>query len=209
MPRSSSHDAIILRTVNVGEADRFCIILSREAGRITAMARGVRKPKSRMGGLILPFKRLTLQLSESSSGATVSSASDPHPDADVTMQPSDFLRLQQGIELLLQLTEEGEPMPQVFSAADQFIRLPDDDRLLPAFQMRLLSLLGFLPSTKDDARYARLPDSAKAYVEACQKIADLGTLRDIFPQSDALSAFVRSVLVEHLNRPLKSESVVL
>ena len=64
MSRTRSVEAIILRTIDIGDADRFCILFTKEAGRKGARARGVRKTMSRLGGLLLPFRHLRIDLAE-------------------------------------------------------------------------------------------------------------------------------------------------
>src|ERR1044072_4875467 len=50
MPGSFKTEAIVLRSIRYGEADRILHLYSRERGRIGAVAKGVRRPKSRFGG---------------------------------------------------------------------------------------------------------------------------------------------------------------
>ena len=59
MPQSQTYEALILQSHDVGEADRFLILFTRERGRLAARARAVRKPKSKMGGSLLPLKLAT------------------------------------------------------------------------------------------------------------------------------------------------------
>lgn len=55
-------EAVVLRTIRFGEADRILHLYSLEYGRIGAIAKGVRKPRSRFGGRLEPFFRLDLVL---------------------------------------------------------------------------------------------------------------------------------------------------
>ena len=48
-------DGIVLSRVNYGEADRIIKLLTPEAGKLSLMARGVRKPKSKLAGGIELF----------------------------------------------------------------------------------------------------------------------------------------------------------
>ncbi len=79
MRRSFSDDAIVLRTYDVGEGDRFCILLTRKHGKISARAKGVRKVKSRKGGSLLPLHIARVDIDVSSSGNYVSGASSSVP----------------------------------------------------------------------------------------------------------------------------------
>ena len=68
-------EAIVLRSIRYGEADRILHLYSKSRGRIGAIAKGARKPKSRFGGRLEPFFRLDLMLHEGRSDLmTVTSA---------------------------------------------------------------------------------------------------------------------------------------
>lgn len=58
-------EAVVLRTIRYGEADRILHLYTREYGRLGAIAKGVRKPRSRFGGRLEPFFRLSLVLHRS------------------------------------------------------------------------------------------------------------------------------------------------
>jgi DNA repair protein RecO (recombination protein O) len=64
MPGSFKTEAIVLRSIRYGEADRILHLYSRERGRIGAVAKGVRRPKSRFGGRLEPLFRVNLVLHE-------------------------------------------------------------------------------------------------------------------------------------------------
>jgi DNA repair protein RecO (recombination protein O) len=55
-------EGIVLRTYSLGEADRIITILTREHGKVRAVAKGVRREKSRFGARLEPFMRNQLQL---------------------------------------------------------------------------------------------------------------------------------------------------
>ena len=57
-------EAIVLRTHKLGEADRIITLLTREHGRVRAVARGVRRTTSRFGSRLEPFTHVDLQLAE-------------------------------------------------------------------------------------------------------------------------------------------------
>ena len=56
--------AVVLRSIRYGEADRILHLYSAARGRVNAIAKGVRKPRSRFGGRLEPFFRLDLLLHE-------------------------------------------------------------------------------------------------------------------------------------------------
>jgi DNA repair protein RecO (recombination protein O) len=205
MARRVTLEAIVLKTIDVGEADRLCVLFTREDGRKAARAKSVRKTASRLGGTILPFRHIAVELSETDNHTTITGASDKGDLPEVTSNFSVFLQLQQGTELLLSLTENDEPIPGVFDLLFQFIRLSAErgDLLLP-FQLRLLHLLGFLPENDDDARFNALSKEAQAYIRACAKIGDLSFLADMQLVQDELQRFMKIISSEQLERPLKS-----
>ena len=77
MPGSYKTEAIVLRSIRYGEADRILHLYSATRGRIGAIAKGSRRPRSRFGGRLEPFFRLDLVLHEGRGDlATVTSARD-------------------------------------------------------------------------------------------------------------------------------------
>lgn len=61
-PRVYNVEGVILRRRNIGEADSIFTVLSPYAGKFDAVARGVRKPRSRMRGHLEPLTRCRLLL---------------------------------------------------------------------------------------------------------------------------------------------------
>src|SRR5215218_3711909 len=55
-------EGIVLRTQKLGEADRIVTVLPRRTGKVRAVAKGVRRTKSRFGGRLEPFSHVDLQL---------------------------------------------------------------------------------------------------------------------------------------------------
>ncbi len=209
MPRTLAVDAVILRTVDIGDADRFCILFTKERGRMATRARGVRKMNSRLGGTILPFRHVALQLSMSDHGSTVTAAV---PMTNLSTDLSSFhtfMRLERGIELLLNLTQDDEPLPRVFDLLLQFMALaPSDDcDPLSAFSVRLLFLLGLLPSSHQDPRFAALPEDAQIFLEAVTKTASLDTLCRLSHPMGIIDHFASLIVTDQTNRPLKAGDI--
>ena len=57
-------EAVVLRSIRYGEADRILHLYSAARGRVGAIAKGARRPRSRFGGRLEPFFRLDLLLHE-------------------------------------------------------------------------------------------------------------------------------------------------
>src|SRR6266446_4650237 len=60
--RSYTTDAVVLRSIRFGEADRVLHLYTSERGRVGAVAKGVRKTKSRFGGRLEPLSHVELML---------------------------------------------------------------------------------------------------------------------------------------------------
>jgi DNA repair protein RecO (recombination protein O) len=55
-------DGVVLRTMKLGEADRIITLLTRQNGRVRAVAKGVRRTKSRFGARLEPFTHVDLMI---------------------------------------------------------------------------------------------------------------------------------------------------
>ena len=62
MPGSLKTEAIVLRSMRYGEADRILHVFTPDRGRLSAIAKGVRRAKTRFGGRLEPYFRLQLVL---------------------------------------------------------------------------------------------------------------------------------------------------
>ncbi|WP_300768561.1 DNA repair protein RecO [uncultured Bifidobacterium sp.] len=67
-------EAVVLRTVKLGEADRIVTLLTRDHGKVRAVAKGVRRTKSRFGGRLEPFMRSDLLIATGRSLDVISQA---------------------------------------------------------------------------------------------------------------------------------------
>jgi DNA repair protein RecO (recombination protein O) len=64
MPGPVKTEAVVLRSMRYGEADRILHVYTPHRGRISAIAKGVRRTRSRFGGRLEPFFRIRLELHE-------------------------------------------------------------------------------------------------------------------------------------------------
>src|ERR1700744_6236572 len=64
MPGPLKSEAVVLRSIRFGEADRILHLYTPARGRIAAIAKGVRRSRSRFGGRLEPFFRLKVELHE-------------------------------------------------------------------------------------------------------------------------------------------------
>ena len=64
MGASYKAEAVVLRSLRLGEADRVLHLYTRERGRVGAVAKGIRRTKSRFGARLEPLSRVALILHE-------------------------------------------------------------------------------------------------------------------------------------------------
>jgi len=154
--RSYKTQAVVLRSFRFGEADRVLHLYTAERGRVGAVAKGVRKTKSRFGGRLEPLSHVALQLHQGSGELqTVTGADLVHHHQSAR---DDFYRLSVGLigaEAMLRLFTEQEQNERAFTALVRFLDVLDDaphaaerptlDPLALAFQLKLLWLSGYLP----------------------------------------------------------------
>ncbi len=79
-PRVYKTEAIVLRTMDFGEADRVLTVLTPRLGKLRVIAKGVRRPRSRIGGALQPFSdvQLVLAVGRTFDVVTSTSLEDPH-----------------------------------------------------------------------------------------------------------------------------------
>jgi DNA repair protein RecO (recombination protein O) len=77
-PRTYKTRAIVLAHLDLGEADRILTLLTPEDGKIRAIAKGVRRPRSRIGGSVEPFAELDLVLARGRSLDVVTQVAVAH-----------------------------------------------------------------------------------------------------------------------------------
>jgi DNA repair protein RecO (recombination protein O) len=145
--------AITLKSRKWGDADRIVTFYARHLGKIRAVARGARRPKSRLGAALEPLTLCDLNLFEKS-GDTLYRVSQ----VDL-VEP--FLRFREDLALMAAaarmanvvgaVTPDGDPDPHLFDTLEQGLRslVTSDDPAFTAllFQIRLLGLTGFRPQT--------------------------------------------------------------
>jgi|GEM_PF-806297 len=211
MPLRQTLDAVILRAIDVGEADRFCVLLTRERGKLAARARAVRKTTSRMGGSLLPMQRVLVDISEHDNGLLITGATQPEHQPSIRTSFADFLEHARGIDLLLAITEDDEPMPAVFDLLCEFLGCASDELpgLLAAFQTRLLYLLGLLPVFATDPRVHNLPLPVQGFLQAAISPLPFAALAELTPHHTQLSAFLDALIDEHAARPMRSRLMVV
>lgn len=147
--RSFRVEAVVLKHYEQGEADRMLTVYSRERGKLRALAKGVRKIRSRKGGHLEPFTRVSLQLATGRHWYIVSQAEAQDTYATLREDLQMVGYASYVVELLDKFTYEAEPNPALYRLLTNTLkRLTRGDEVQLAvryYEMRLLDLLGFRP----------------------------------------------------------------
>lgn len=151
-------DGIVLRTHKLGEADRIVTLLARRSGRVRAVAKGVRRTKSRFGARLEPFTHVDLLLYTGRSLDVITQADTVRPYGKAFS--SDYPRYTTGTAML-ETAEKFTPVEKE-PAMRQFLLLvgglralgegAHDPRLvLDAYLLRSLAVAGYAPALDECA----------------------------------------------------------
>lgn len=146
-------EAIVLRTHKLGEADRIITLLTRERGKIRAVAKGVRRTKSKFGARLEPFSRVDLLVFEGKSLDIITQAESLNAyGQDLALDYSLWTAGQTMLETADRLTPEDS-----ISGEAQYLLLVGALRtlvsgehaaalVLDAYLLRSLSMAGYSPT---------------------------------------------------------------
>jgi DNA repair protein RecO (recombination protein O) len=139
---------VVLRTYKLGEADRIVVLLTRDHGKVRAVAKGVRKTKSRFGGRLEPLSHVSLLLYQGRELDIVSQAESLDHFRGLH---DDLGRLTRGIALLEavdQVAQERQPSARLYQmlvGALRTLAIADHPILVGAFYWKLLAAEGLQP----------------------------------------------------------------
>ena len=152
MPRSLKAQAVVLRSIRYGEADRILHLYTPHLGRINAIAKGVRRSRSRFGARLEPFFHVRLVLHEGRGElATVTSADTVAANAELRDHAETLDAAARACDAVARLFETPEPHPEVFRLLVNELALLNGsrDHARPAnglaFRLKLLLAAGIVP----------------------------------------------------------------
>lgn len=207
LPRSHSVQAIVLRTYDIGEADRYAVLLTRELGRISVNAKGARKIGSRLGASILPFRVVDAELKEWNAGWILAGVRVQEGlDYARFAQVESFTQASQMVELVLALTEDESPIPDIYDALLSALETCGSHKELPlAFTLQILFLLGLLPDAEEMKEDLELDEGQWLFLRASLHGA-YSSLPDV--QLTPLRMITRRYLDGQLRGPLKAQGMM-
>jgi DNA repair protein RecO (recombination protein O) len=156
MARTYRTEAVVLRSFRLGEADRVLHVYTADRGRIGAVAKGIRRTKSRFGARLEPLSHVELMLHQGSGELQTVNGADLRASHHEARE--DPYRLAVGLigaEAMLKLFTEQEANERAFTALTRFLDRLDSipsaggraavDPLVLSFQLKLLWLSGYMP----------------------------------------------------------------
>lgn len=141
----------MLRAMRLGEADRILSILTQGSGKVRAVAKGIRKTKSRWGARLEPFTHVDLVLYRGRELDIVTQAQILSAFPQIRADYARFTAGEVVVEAVDRVAQERERSVRTFMlllGALRALSLPDEDPLLVAdsFLLRLAALAGFSPA---------------------------------------------------------------
>lgn len=119
-------EAVVLRSLRYGEADRILHLYTPQRGRVSAIAKGVRRARSRFGGRLEPFFRLRLDLHEGRGELlTVTGAQTVEAYSHLRTDARALDAAARACDAVGRLFETGEPHPNVFNLLCRRLSLLD------------------------------------------------------------------------------------
>ncbi|HEY2181738.1 MAG TPA: DNA repair protein RecO [Solirubrobacteraceae bacterium] len=127
MGRAVKTEAVVLRSMRYGEADRILHLYTPARGRVGAIAKGVRRARSRFGGRLEPFFRLRVELHEGRGELlTVTGAQTVDAYARLREDASALDAAARACDAVGRLFETPEPHPGVFNLLCRKLALLDE-----------------------------------------------------------------------------------
>jgi DNA repair protein RecO (recombination protein O) len=166
-PRTYRTTAIVLSRFDLGEADRVLTLLTPHDGKIRAIAKGVRRPGSRIGGTVEPFAELELMLARARTFDVVTQAQV----AQAWLRFRDHLTATATAwymgELAERAVEERAGAWPVYALLRRAFQLLDDgmapDRVARWYETGLADALGVRPEVDRCVECDRVPAESERF----------------------------------------------
>lgn len=228
-------EGIVLRTIKLGESDRIVTICTKERGKVRAVAKGVRKTKSKFGGRLEPTSHVALQCYEGRELDIVTQAESLDVFRLLREDLSRLGRAMAMLEAVENISQEGHENPALFAMLHGALRELDrrnSPMIVGAFFWKLLAHDGMHPlldrcsscGSAHDLRFFDLQHGGVACA-TCRRgtslsphVLDLvrstlsGGLAGVLAESESAEAFAYEHLADeamehHLERRIRSRHV--
>jgi len=230
-------EAVVLRSHKLGEADRIIVLYTRGRGKVRAVAKGVRRTRSKFGSRLEPASIVQLQLYEGRNLDIVTQAERSVTLGNLRSNLDSYGRCAILLEAVDQVANEGDANPALFKLLTGALRELDHSGnalVVPAFVAKLLALEGVQPmvdacvscGSQEDLVTLVLheggvlcrrcgrggqPISNEARLAFCAVLAgQVRLVLETTPDSVAqeLEALAANMIEQHIERRLRASAVV-
>jgi DNA repair protein RecO (recombination protein O) len=216
VPGSFKTQAVVLRSIRYGEADRVLHLYTQTRGRIGAIAKGSRRPRSRFGGRLEPFFRLDMVLHEGRGDlATVTGVHTVDAYPSLRSSGPALSAAARGCDAVLRLLDSSEANPAAYNLLCRYLALLDGQEegqaetdgaaglaTALAFRLKLALSAGFAPELTACSRCGEA-DGLTAFSGAAGGVVCGACERDGF----GISAEAHRFMLDALGRPLAQAPV--
>ncbi|MEO5918162.1 MAG: DNA repair protein RecO [Candidatus Limnocylindrales bacterium] len=166
-PRRYTTDAIVLSRFDYGEADRILTLLTPGSGKVKAIAKGIRRPSSRIGGSLEPFAELRLALARGRTFDVVTQVEVIHPWLQLRDDLVSFGTASYMAELADRTQEERHAAESIYVLLKRGYEILDGGmapaRVARWFEMHLADELGLRPEVDRCVECGRLLEADERY----------------------------------------------
>ena len=157
--RTYTASGIVLRRIDLGEKDRILTVFTKEHGKLSAVAKGSRRPGSRLSGASEPFTHSRMFLATGRDLDVLSQADVKESFPNVKAAMASVAHAIYLLELVDRFTEERHPNPELFDTllSAMYVLESGTDPEITAryFELHLLGVLGYEPQFDACLRCAR------------------------------------------------------
>lgn len=210
-------EAVVLRSIRYGDADRILHLYSRSHGRLGAIAKGARKPRSRFGGRLEPFFRLDMVLHEGRGDLhTVTAVSTVDGYPRLRGDGAAIGAAARACDAVLRLLDAAEPNRPAYNLLCRYLGLLDGPErgahaglaTALSFRLKLALAAGFVPELSSCARCGE-SEHLSGFSGAAGGVVCVSCEAGSFPLSAAAHEFMIAALARSLEEAPEAEPAVL
>ena len=146
MSQSNNDNCFLLHQRSYGETSIIADLFTQKSGKISFIAKGAKKPKSKFFGYLVPFQKLKITYSGKSELKTLTSI-----DRDIASNSNTFSKVSYSLlyinELLMKLLPKDAKHEELFALYDEFLKKINKNNNLEIslrhFELDLLDMLGY------------------------------------------------------------------
>ncbi|AKG53594.1 DNA recombination mediator protein [Dehalogenimonas sp. WBC-2] len=148
-PREIKTPAVVIRRFRLNDADRVITLFTQEMGKVSAIAKGVRKSTSKLAGHLEPLTFTSITLTRGKNLKIITGSQTIKPFLHIRNSLEGTAHALYYTELIYHFTPEDQPNPSVFGLLTEVLDTLDNVAspaiLSRYFELNLLKYLGYQP----------------------------------------------------------------